>query len=207
MRRFSVFLIFIIFLFLSGSCSSDPKLKKLEKEAVVLAFGDSLTYGTGAKKNESYPAVLAKLISRKVINEGIPGEVSLEGLNRLPSVLDKHNPSLMILCHGGNDILRKRDLNATKYNLIKMIKLAKKRGVEVVLIGVPEFGLLLSGAEFYKEVVRETKIPFEEDILGTVLQNPKMHSDAIHPNAQGYKKIARAVAELLEKSGAVKLTE
>jgi len=206
-NKFKVFLPFFIIFLLLVSCSREPKLKKLPKNTLVLAFGDSLTFGTGATKEESYPSVLEKLISRKVINEGIPGEVSLDGLNRLPAVLDKHKPSLMILCHGGNDILRKKDLNAAKNNLIKMINLAKKRGIDVILIGVPKFGLILSVAKLYNDVAKETKIPFEKDIISTVLQNPKMHSDVIHPNATGYRKIAESIAQLLEKSGAVKLTE
>lgn len=187
------------------SCSSGPKLKELPKEAVVLAFGDSLTFGTGAQKEESYPSVLEKLISRKVINEGIPGEVSVNGLKRLPDVLDKHKPSLMILCHGGNDILRKKNLNTAKQNLIKMINIVKKRKIQVILMGVPKPGIILSPADFYKEAAEETKIPFEKNIISKVLQNPKMHSDPIHPNAEGYRKIAESIAALMEKSGAVKL--
>jgi lysophospholipase L1-like esterase len=195
----------LIFSFLAiTSCSSGPKLKELNKDSVILAFGDSLTYGTGAEKENSYPSVLEKLISRKVINEGIPGEVSITGLKRLPEVMDKHQPSLMILCHGGNDILRKKDLNAAKNNIIKMIKLARERNIEVVLIGVPKFGLILSPAEIYNEIAEELKIPYEKDILSDVLQNPKMHSDPIHPNAAGYHKIAESIAVLLEKSGALK---
>ena len=124
---FAILRLALLFIFLLlSACSNETPLNPLRDDAIILAFGNSLTYGTGAKPNFSYPAQLEKLINRKVINAGIPGEISSKGLRRLPALLSTHKPDLVILCHGANDILRKLDLNNTKSNLQNMISLIKK---------------------------------------------------------------------------------
>ncbi len=181
----------------------NPSLKPLAPEAVVLAFGDSLTYGVGAERETSYPAVLEKLIGRRVINAGVPGEVTSQGLQRLPDALDQHRPALILLCHGGNDLLRNKDDAQIAANLRAMIRLARKRGADVVLIGVPRPGLLLSPPKFYAEVAGEFSLPYESAILPDILSRGALKSDAIHPNAEGYRKLAEAIAALLRKAKAI----
>lgn len=196
--------ILVFVLCLSEGCLKNPgKLSYLGKDAVILAFGDSLTFGTGAKNNESYPAVLENIIKRRVINAGIPGEVTKNGLERLPSLLDEYHPALLILCHGGNDLLRRMDEKQAVENIIIMITLAKERKIDVMLISVPRFGLLLSPAEFYQQIAEELDIPCENEILPDILKRPGLKSDQIHPNSEGYKKIAEALAKLMKERGAL----
>ena len=165
------------------SCSDGAKLKALDANATILAFGDSLTYGTGTSRNHAYPAVLEKLIQRKVINAGIPGEISKNGLTRLPGLIEKHHPDLIIICHGGNDILRKLDLSKTRSNIQQMISLAKNNNSDVILIGVPEFGLFLNTVPIYKQLAEENQIPIAENILGDIIGNNSLKSDHLHPRA------------------------
>ncbi|MHB8828803.1 MAG: arylesterase [Syntrophales bacterium] len=185
------------------ACPSSAKLPRLASDSVILAFGDSLTFGTGASPTESYPAILAQLVGRRVVNSGVPGEVTGEGLSRLPEVLEREKPALLILCHGGNDLLRRLDRQQTANNLRAMIRLARERGVGVVIIGVPAPGLSLTPPSFYREIATEMKIPFEEEALTKVLSDGSLRSDYIHPNAEGYRRLAESIAAVLKKSGAV----
>jgi lysophospholipase L1-like esterase len=188
---------------LSACSGAQPKLQRLPPDAVVLAFGDSLTSGTGANPNESYPVRLEALIGRKVVSSGVPGETSAEGLARLPAVIEESKPQLVILCEGGNDFLRKLDEAQAAENLRAMIRLAKAHGAQVVLIAVPKPGLLPSPADFYASVAKEFALPHEESALKKILTDNALKSDLVHPNAAGYARLAEAVAALLRKSGAV----
>ncbi len=196
--------IFIILLLIS--CSKDvPTLAKLPINAVIVAFGDSLTYGVGASATENYPAILSGLIQREVINAGVSGEHTDQGLQRLSKILAEYQPDLLILCHGGNDLLQKTGEKKAADNLIAMIELAQEYGSEVVLIGVPKPQLFLSSAaDFYTEIATKIKIPYDGDIIADVLSKKSLKSDLIHPNAKGYQKIADAIAKLLRQAKAIK---
>jgi len=171
---------------------------------VILAFGDSLTYGNGARQDESYPAVLQRLTGRKVINAGVPGEQSDAGLKRLPHVLNKYHPQLLILCHGGNDMLRHKSIAAMESNLRRMITISRERNVPVVLIGVPQPAIFgLKSAYPYVTLAKEMELPVEVNIIPEVLSDTNLKSDQIHPNAEGYKKIAEALFQILQRSGAL----
>lgn len=187
----------------AAGCGKAPRLQPVAVDAIVLAFGDSLTYGTGANENESYPAQLSQLIGRKVVRAGVPGEVTGEGLARLPEALDEHQPRLVLLLHGGNDFLRRLPQSQAAENMRAMIRLAKSRGADVVLIGTPEPGLTVTPPPFYGEIANEFRIPYEDSVIGGVLRTAAHKSDPIHPNALGYRVIAERVAELLRKSGAI----
>jgi lysophospholipase L1-like esterase len=188
---------------LLSACGEQAKLPRLAADAVVLAFGDSLTIGTGAAEAESYPAQLQSLIGRRVVRAGVPGEVSAAGLARLPAVLDEHQPKLLVLCHGGNDFLRRQPEKDAADNVRAMVALAKSRGVEVVLVGTPEPGFTVTPPEFYAKIASEFRIPYEGEVVGRILKDAGLKADPIHPNAQGYRLIAERVAALLKKAGAL----
>ena len=191
-------------LLLLAGCGGGPELTGLAPDATILAYGDSLTAGTGARRAEAYPAVLDTLLTQNVINAGVPGETTAGGLARLPDVLAAHDPALVILCLGGNDMLRKLDRGQAKANLAAMIRMVRERGAQIVLLGVPEPGLLLlSAPDFYSDLATEFAIPFDGEALPEVISDRSLKADPIHPNAGGYRQLAEAVRELLVESGAV----
>ena len=186
-----------------AGCSKPPQLQRLAPADVVLAFGDSLTYGTGVGEQESYPAQLAQLIGRRVISAGVPGEVTAHALQRLPAALDEHSPRLLLLCIGGNDFLRQLDKRQAAANVREMVRLARARQIDVVLIGTPEPGLTVTPPEFYAEIARQFAVPYQGKVIGYVLRHAELKSDPIHPNAKGYRLIAERLAELLRERGAL----
>jgi len=197
-------LLIVLLGFTLYSCNdSSNSLSPLSSDATILAFGDSLTHGTGANKGEDYPTLLTKLTNINVINAGVPGEVSSKGLERLPALLDEHNPDLLILIHGGNDILRKLSRNEQKNNLSAMIVLAKTRNIPVVMLGVPEPGIFIKSAEIYEQLANETNIPIELSLLSDILGDNSLKSDIAHPNAQGYQRMATGIFIFLKDNGAL----
>ena len=193
----------VVFGIALAACSSEIRLPRLAGNAVIVAFGNSLTYGTGADAGESYPAVLEKMTGLRVVNAGVPGEVTGEGLSRLPGVLALEKPALVLLCHGGNDLLRRLDPQQTARNIQAMIRLAREKGAAVVLVAVPSLGLSLSPPPLYREIAKRLSVPLEAKALPSVLSDTSLKSDYIHPNAAGYRRIAEAVAGLLKRSGAI----
>jgi len=188
---------------LLAACGGSVKLDALGANDVILAFGDSLTFGTGARPAESYPAVLERSIGRKVVNAGVPGEASAEGLARLPEVLEEVRPKLLILCHGGNDFLRRLDEPKAAENVRAMIRLARGKGIAVVLLATPKPGLPPYVPKFYGEIAAGERIPFEEGVIKAVLSDNSLKSDMVHPNATGYAQIAAALQRVLKKAGAI----
>ena len=180
-----------------------PRLEKLGANDVILAFGDSLTFGTGAAEHESYPAVLAQMIGRQVVRAGVPGEISAQGLERLPEALAEHKPKLVIVCLGGNDMLRQINEAQIAANLRAILRAVKQSGAQAVLVGVPRPALLTSAPRYYQEIAAELDVPYEGEIVAAVLYKNELKSDPIHPNAAGYRRMAEALAALLRKAGAV----
>lgn len=197
------FLALLLSLAIAGCGQKGPTLARLAPSDVVVAFGDSLTFGTGATDEESYPAVLSGLIGRTVIRSGVPGEVTAHGLARLPDVIAEHNPRLVIICLGGNDMLRKVADAEIRRNLAAIVKTLNERGIAAVLVGVPRPALITSAPQFYAEIAKEAGIPYEGKVVTSVLYSNETKSDPIHPNAMGYRRMAEAIAELLRKAGAV----
>jgi len=198
-----LFLVAIMGLWLSSCSSPTPKLNPLSPDDVIVAFGDSLTYGTGAPKETSYPVILEKIIGIKVVNEGIPGEETAGSLMRIDSVLEKYHPSLVIVCVGGNDHLRKRKPEQIKENLKNIIQHIRNTGADVLLIAPPVFSLSLSVPDLYAELGEEFGIPVDDTTLAILLKQPDLKSDYIHLNAAGYKALAESIASMLKKTGAV----
>lgn len=198
MNRFFPLLFLLLLLPLFTACERSPG--PLPAGAVILAFGDSLTYGTGAGEGESFPAALERLVGHKVVNAGVPGETTAEGLARLPGVLADVRPQLVILCHGSEDMLQGLEAVPLINNLRAMVRLIGETGAEVFLIAVPPPAPHFQPAAFYNQIARDMKAPIEVYALSNILSREEMRSDSYHPNAKGYAALAEALAKRLKTS-------
>jgi acyl-CoA thioesterase-1 len=199
----SRFFIAVCVSFLLAACDRAPTLPRLSPQDVIVAFGDSLTRGTGASDATAYPAVLATLTGHTVINAGVPGDTTESGLQRLPGVLDEYKPRLVLLCLGGNDMLRKQPTARTESNLRLLVQTIRASGANVVLIGVPEPKLFGSAPDFYTRVAEDMQLPLEREAFNDVLKDNRLKSDPIHANAAGYRRVAERLNAFLHEAGAL----
>lgn len=201
-KQIKIFFLTSFFVFLIVSCDS-PKLDTLESNDVIVAFGDSLTVGVGVEKENSYPSKLAEMTGLKVVNAGVSGETTGEGLLRFPKVIKQHEPHLIILLEGGNDILRNIDYTETERNLNAMIQMAVDSNIQVVLVGVPEKKLFSNSADFYGDLAEKYDLVFEPSLIGKLMRDSSKKSDPIHFNASGYHEMAERLYKVLENNGAL----
>jgi lysophospholipase L1-like esterase len=158
----------------------------------IIAYGDSLVYGVGSTKGNDFVSVLSKKISRPIINLGVSGNTTLDGVKRL-SELDKYNPKVVILLLGGNDYLRKVPRAETISNLQTIINSIHARGSIVLLLGV-RGGLLVDNfKEDFEQLSKANKTAFVPNVLDNLIGNEELMSDQIHPNDAGYLIIAERV--------------
>jgi acyl-CoA hydrolase len=178
--------------------------------ATVLALGDSLTFGTGATPETSYPAVLATLSGWQVVNAGVPGDTSAQALERLPALLQEHQPALVLVSIGGNDLLRRLPEADTRANVQRICELAQGAGAQVLLLAVPRpsvaaaFVGSLSDHPLYANVSLALKLPLHAQGWASVLADESLRSDPIHANARGYAQMAQRVFDAALAQGLVR---
>jgi lysophospholipase L1-like esterase len=169
-----------------------------------VAFGDSLTAGYRATgEGGDYPAQLGKKLGVSIQNLGVSGETTADGLKRLEDV-EALNPRVVLLCFGGNDVLRGLPRAEMFSNLGTIIDRLQARGSFVVLIGVRGSGLVSdANADGFKELAEQKRVKHIPNILDGLLTQPSLMSDYIHPNDAGYARIAERFEDelrpLLEK--------
>jgi len=189
------------------ACSSDVAFQPLPAGATVLAFGDSVTHGTGAQPGEDYPSLLAQQTGWQVINAGIPGDTAREAKHRLAALLREHQPELVIVELGGNDFLRKRSPATVKQDLQTILKESVESGAITVLIAVPQLSILRAGmgalkdADIYQQLADDSGALLVDDIFSDVLSDETLRSDPVHPNALGYQQFTRDLIVQLRSAG------
>lgn len=189
-----------------AACSDHNDVIKLQNNSKIIAFGDSLTYGHGAlSDDDTYPSQLEKITGYTVINAGVNGDTAHAGVKRIGKVVQEHNPELVLVSLGGNDMLRKQDKDL-EANLSAIIEYLISRNIQVVLIAEPQPSIAflvnsLNDAEVYQTVAKKYDIPLIENVFSKYLSEYKYKSDTIHLNSEGYELVAEDVAKELKSFG------
>lgn len=162
---------------------------------VLLVVGDSLSAGYGLETGKGWVDLLRKrLLDHQpgwtVVNASISGDTTAGGLARLPALLARDKPRVVIIELGGNDALRGLSLQQTRDNLTRMVALCKKAGARVLLVGMqipPNYGPAYTArfAAIFPAVSRSEQVPLVPFLLSGVVQHPDwFQADNIHPTAQ-----------------------
>ncbi|WP_144391301.1 arylesterase [Pleionea sediminis] len=177
----------------------------------LLIVGDSLSASYNIPLEKGWVPLLEKRIHEKypgisVVNASISGETTGNALKRLPDILDKHQPEIVVIELGGNDGLRGFQLPSIKDNLNQMISMAKNQGATVVLTGIhipPNYGPAYTQIFYkaYKELAEKHETIFVPFILKGVGDNPElMQADGVHPTAEAQPKVLENMWPYIKKA-------
>jgi acyl-CoA thioesterase-1 len=179
------------------------------REAVIVAFGDSLTAGFGLPEKESFPAQLEQALKVRgqevrVVNAGVSGDTAAAGLARLDWAMSD-DASAVIIELGANDALQGLDPTATKAVLEKIITQVKARGLPILLAGMEAPRNL--GKDYvdqframYVDLAQRYDLVFYPFFLdGVALDDKFMQDDGLHPNAQGVARIVELILPKVEE--------
>jgi acyl-CoA thioesterase-1 len=198
--------------FLLAICApAQPKVQPpsahTDHRPVLVCFGDSLTAGPGVDPGQSYPDYLQALLDQRHIryrvdNQGISGNTTKDGVQRLPQVLALH-PAVAVVEFGGNDGLRGLPIADTRANLDQIVATLRRSGIKVALAGItlpPDYGpdYIQQFNRTYTLLARKYRVPMLPFLLKDVYGVPgMMQSDRTHATARGNQVVARNVLALV----------
>jgi acyl-CoA thioesterase-1 len=187
---------------------NSPNAQTIDGRPIIDCFGDSLTAGFGTAPGESYPDDLQKLLESggyhyRVVNSGISGNTTKDGLDRIQRVIDRH-PKIVVVEFGGNDGLRGLPIAQTQANLASIIRQLQSAGAQVVLAGItlpPDYGkdYIARFDAMYSALAKQFHVPLLPFILEGVYGVPgSMQADNTHATAKGNEQVARNIEHLIE---------
>lgn len=165
----------------------------------IVMFGDSLTEGIGASKGKTLPELLSKKIGLPILNMGIRGQTSSQGLARINSVIDQ-DPKVVMVLFGGNDYFHGVPLNITFKNIDDIIAILQEFGAVVVLLGIQGGILEDPYREEFKKLAIKRGTLYVPSVLEGIIGEERLMSDEVHPNDIGYAMIADKIYPVLKKA-------
>lgn len=197
MRNCPAIFLGLALFWLAGGCTKITN--NPPKGETIVAFGDSLTSGVGADEGKTYPDFLAKRLGEPVLNRGVSGNTTGDGLKRLEQDVLSANPRIVIVWLGANDILQQLSEVEAIDNLRKIVDAIQARGALVLLVGVPELPFRPNINDGVVRLAGEKGCVYIPYPMGGILRDPNLKSDPVHPNSKGYELIAERIAKQVEK--------
>ncbi|MBT8048571.1 MAG: arylesterase [Xanthomonadales bacterium] len=208
MRLFSILLFFAVTVVAAANHAGLQAATGSEREPVIVVLGDSLSAAYGMEISQSWPSLLQARLHEngyayRVFNSSITGDTTQGGLARLPRLLEKYRPDIVILELGGNDGLRGLPVEVTRENLASMIEQSQAAGASVILAEMripPNYGLTYTEKFNANYMILATQyditlLPFVlQDIA---LEDGLMQADGIHPTAEAQPAILDQVWPVL----------
>lgn len=182
-----------------GASNKWPVVNVPPSNATITAFGDSITFGSGAEKNESYPTVLGELLQVPVINAGRNGDTSRDALARVDDVI-RDKPGTVIVMLGGNDILHRINLQDTLQNLSNIIDRLQGEGMVVAMFALNPPGVGDNWQMAIEHLCKEKGVFYMDGVMKGLWGNRDLMADSIHPNKKGYALIAERIAAALKEA-------
>lgn len=168
----------------------------------ILVVGDSISAAFGLEISDGWVSLLEQRMEARgeplpVINASVSGDTTAGGLARLPRLLERHAPDLVVIELGGNDGLRGMRPANMQQNLSLMVEQAQAAGADVLLLGMqlpPNYGLRFTEAfaQVFVEVSKEHNVPLVPFLLVGIAGEPDrtlMQADGIHPTAKAQERI------------------
>ena len=192
MKKILIFIAIIgIIVIVYRFMSPEHKIKNASPSGeTIVCFGDSLTYGTGARKGMDYPSQLSGMIGMPIVNEGVPGDTTSDALRRIDDVLQR-NPRIVLITLGGNDLKNGDSKDMAFDNLEMIIQKIQAKGALVILGGIDITFFGKGFGDAYQMLARKTGSVFVPNIFKGILGHPDLMSDRIHPNSTGYTIMAQ----------------
>lgn len=199
--KHSLGIVFLVAVVLGTAVFFWPEPEPLYPTAgsTVVVFGDSLAFGNGATAGNDIASQLEASLGREVINLGVPGNTTADGLARIDELLAV-DPRVVVVILGGNDTLRRVPVAETFVNLAQIIEQIQASGAVVVLVGAPGG---LYGNQYdkeYQRLAKEYRTFYVSNILSGLISRPEYMSDYIHPNDTGYTMATNRILPEVERA-------
>lgn len=187
----------LLVLYVASGCAKKEIVNRDSKGTTIVCFGDSLTYGYGVERGSDYPGILAQKVNMHVVNAGVNSNTTDLAKERVQSDVLKHDPYIVVIEFGANDFMTRIPIDKTVANLRQLIEKSQSSGAMVFLVDISAGLLMREYRPAYARLASSTGAVFVPDIFNGIVTNPRLKSDFVHPNAEGYDLIAERIHKAL----------